>query len=229
MASWLSSKDIPCHALLLLISSDHLPVVNSSASPGIARQSLFSISQSPCILVELHPHPGYVGPWHRLSVSFSLHSDCYRSPSLSNSLKCFPSVPTSCSDVGISTLVQLPKPPGADWFCSLSSSVSLPSFILPSFAWICVVLSDGQGLLLALSWCSVRSSASEDVFLMHPWREMYSTSTYSSAILSPLGTFLKCECLVLTYLNSTEFCQILIFSSKKWAVAYYIKLLLLES
>ena len=64
MASWLSSKDIPCHVLLLLISLDHLPVVNSSACPGTAHQSLFSICQSPCILVDLHPHPGYVGPWH---------------------------------------------------------------------------------------------------------------------------------------------------------------------
>lgn len=151
MASWLSSKDIPCHTLLLLIFSGHLPMVNSSACPGIDVQSLFSISQSPCILVDVHPHLGCVGPWHRLSVSFLLHSDGYRSPSLSNSLKCFPSVPASCPDVDISTLVQLPNPPGTDWSCSLSSSVSLPSFILPSFAWICVFLSDGQELLLALS------------------------------------------------------------------------------
>ena len=43
-----------------------------------------------------------------------------------------------------------------------------------------------SGILPALSWHSVRSSASEDVFLMHPWREKCSTSTCSSAILSSL-------------------------------------------
>ena len=74
--------------------------------------------------------------------------------------------------------------------CSLSS-FSLTSFILLSFAWICIFLSSGQGLLPTPSWCSARSSASEDVFLMHPWREMYSTSTYSSAILLPSVLFFK--------------------------------------
>lgn len=51
------------------------------------------------------------------------------------------------------------------------------------------VLSGGQGLLPALGWCSVRSSASEDVFLVHPRRKKYSTSTYTSAILSPSAIF----------------------------------------
>ena len=37
--------------------------------------------------------------------------------------------------------------------------------------------------LSTLSWCSACASVSEGVFLMYPWREMYSTSTYSSAIL----------------------------------------------
>lgn len=41
-------------------------------------------------------------------------------------------------------------------------------------------LSGGQGLLPAVSWCSVRSSASEDVSLMNPRREKYPTSTDSS-------------------------------------------------
>ena len=69
---------------------------------------------------------------------------------------------------------------------SLSFAVVLPSFILLSFVWICILLSGGQGLLPALSWYSMRSSASEDVFLMHLWRKKYSTSTYAFAILSPL-------------------------------------------
>ena len=69
--------------------------------------------------------------------------------------------------------------------CSLSSSFSLSTFILLSFAWIYIFLSSGQGLLHNLSCCSAMSSASEDVFLMHPWREIYSMPNYSSVILSP--------------------------------------------
>ena len=58
--------------------------------------------------------------------------------------------------------------------------------VLPSYAGIFIVLSGVQGLLLVFSWCSqyVRIVASVDVFLMHPWREMNSTSSYSSAILT---------------------------------------------
>ena len=64
----------------------------------------------------------------------------------------------------------------------------LPSFfsILPSYAGMFIVLSGVQGLLLVFRRCSVRIVASIDVFLMHPWREMNSTSTYSSTILSLL-------------------------------------------
>ena len=54
----------------------------------------------------------------------------------------------------------------------------------PSSVWICVFLSDGQELLPTLSRCSVRSSASEEVFLTHPWREECSPSTCSPTILS---------------------------------------------
>ena len=38
-----------------------------------------------------------------------------------------------------------------------------------NFVWIYIFLSNGQSLLSELSWFSVRS-ASEDVFLIHPWR-----------------------------------------------------------
>ena len=104
--------------------------------PRTALQSLHSSFQLSRIPGDLCPCPEDVGGWQGLPVWFSFLSTCHISATVpSDSLKCFPSVPTSCSDVGISTLVQLPNPPGADWFCSLSSSVSLPSFILPSFAW----------------------------------------------------------------------------------------------
>ena len=43
--------------------------------------------------------------------------------------------------------------------------------------------STGQVLLSTVSWCSACASVSETVFLMYPWREMYSASTYSFAIL----------------------------------------------
>ena len=57
------------------------------------------------------------------------------------------------------------------------------SFVLQSFVWFHIFFSAGQVLLSALSWCSVCTSVSEGVFLMHPRKELYSTSTYSSAIL----------------------------------------------
>ena len=56
-------------------------------------------------------------------------------------------------------------------------------FVLLSFVWFCIFFSSGQVLLSTLSWCSAYTSVSEGIFLMYPWREMYSTSTYSSAIL----------------------------------------------
>ena len=49
--------------------------------------------------------------------------------------------------------------------------------------WFYISLFTGQILLCAHSRCSACSSVSEGVFLMYPWREMHSTSTYFSAIL----------------------------------------------
>ena len=54
-----------------------------------------------------------------------------------------------------------------------------PSFVLLSVAWFYIFFSRGQ----VLSWLSARSSVSGGVFLMYPWREMYSTCTYSSTIM----------------------------------------------
>ena len=58
------------------------------------------------------------------------------------------------------------------------------SFVLLSFAWFYIFFPTGQVLLSALSWYSACTSVSKGVFLLYLWREMYSTSTYSSAILS---------------------------------------------
>ena len=61
------------------------------------------------------------------------------------------------------------------------------SFILASFVWVFIFFSAGQVLLSTLSWCSALTCVSEGVSLMYPWREMYSTSTYSCTILFFLG------------------------------------------
>ena len=101
-------------------------------------------------------------------VWFSFHSDCRRSAAaLSSSLKCFSFVPIAPmwgSDPCFSSLI-----PG----CRAVLPLSFPSFVLLSFAWVCTFLSGDQGFLLVLSWCFVRSSVSEGVILMHPWREIF--------------------------------------------------------
>ena len=143
----------------------------------LALQHNSSSSQHPCALVDKHACPGYIEPQHRLSMWFSLYSDCHRSavsPS-SDSLKRFPSVPTAFPRCRVSPLLQLPNPWVEVHSCSLSSFFSLLSFILPSYSWIRIILSSGQGLLLVFSWCSI---ASVDIFLTHSWSKRHSTSTY---------------------------------------------------
>ena len=83
---------------------------------------------------------------------------------------CFTSPPTKGSSSPINTPVFPPS-----------------SLILMSSVWFYKSFSACQVLLSALSWCSACTSVSEGVFLMYLWREMYSMSTYSPAILfSPL-------------------------------------------
>ena len=77
------------------------------------------------------------------------------------------------------------------WSNFLSSSFPLLSFVLPSYVGIFLVLSGVHGLLLVFSWCSVRIVPSVDVFLMHLWREMSYTPSYSSTILVSLFSLLK--------------------------------------
>ena len=100
------------------------------------------------------------------------------------SLKCFSSDSDNCPDAGIRSLLQFPE--------GRSSPTNTPvfppsSFILASFVWVFIFFSAGQVLLSTLSWCSALTCVSEGVSLMYPWREMYSTSTYSCAILFFLG------------------------------------------
>ena len=98
------------------------------------------------------------------------------------SLKCF-SDTDNCSAVGIGTLLQFPIPWRAGSVLLITLVFSPISFLLPSFTWLSVFFSSGQVLLSTLSWCSICTIVSAGVFLMYLWREMYSMSTYSSAIL----------------------------------------------
>ena len=103
--------------------------------------------------------------------------------------------PVSLSALSVSSLTrELPPcgdqisasiPPPAEGRSSPTNTPVCPpsTFILPSFAWFCMFFSAGQVLLSALSWCSACISVSEGVFLMYPWKEMGSASTYSSSIL----------------------------------------------
>ena len=108
-----------------------------------------------------------------LSLWFSFHSDCHRSAAaFSYSFHC-PKILPCCRDL---TDASVPLYSG----CKFSPDHSPPSFVLPSFASIYTFLFSGKGLLSTFNWCSERTSATEGVFLTHhPWREMYSTPTYS--------------------------------------------------
>ena len=142
--------------------------------------------------VDTYHCPGYLGPWHELSVWFSLYSDYHRSAaSPSGSLRCFPSIPTNFTRCRISPLLQPPNTWAQVWSCWLSSSFSLPSFVLPNYTWVHIILSSGQGLLPVFSQCSVRAVVSVHVFLMHLWGEIRSTSTYVSTTVSEVASVMS--------------------------------------
>ena len=106
------------------------------------------------------------------------------------SFKCFSSDSDSCPAVGIGPLLQFPHPLRA-------GPVLLTLLVFPlvphptEFSCFYVFFSTSQVFLSSLSWCSACTSVSEGVFLMYPWREMFSTSTYSSAILFCLNLLLN--------------------------------------
>ena len=118
------------------------------------------------------------------TVSFSFHLGCHRSVVSLSALyvspltqiialkwlsnPCINSPPTECRSSPTNTPVFPPS-----------------SFVLLSFAWFYIFFSTEQVLLSALSWCSACTSVSKGVFLMYPWRVMYSTSACSSATCSP--------------------------------------------
>ena len=76
---------------------------------------------------------------------------------------------------------------------TITPAFSHSSLVLLSFPWVFIFFSPGHILLSVLNWCSACTSVSEGIFLMYPWREMYSTFTYFSAILFTEADFLLSE------------------------------------
>ena len=101
------------------------------------------------------------------------------------SLKYFSFNSNNCPALGIGPLLHFPHPQRAGPVLLRLLFFPPSSFVIPSFAWFYIFFSIGQVLLSALSWCSACTSVSEGVFLMHPWREMYFTSAYSTILFSP--------------------------------------------
>ena len=92
------------------------------------------------------------------------------------SLKCFSSDSDNCPNVGIRPLFQFPHLPRAGPI--LVTLLFFPLFLCPTeFSVVLYILTTGQVLLSTLSWWSACTSVSKGVFLMYPWREMYSAST----------------------------------------------------
>ena len=117
------------------------------------------------------------------TVWFSFHLGCQRSAVSLSALNVSPLTQTIVLMWGSDPPGSVP-PPTEGRFSPTNSPASPPSsFILLSFEWFYILFSSGQVLQSALSRCSTCTSVSEGVSLMYPWREMYSMSTYSSAIL----------------------------------------------
>ena len=143
------------------------------------------------------------------------------------SLKYFSSDSDNCPDVGIGPLLQFPHPLRVGpvlLTCLFFSS----SFLLLSFVWFYMFFSTGQVLLSALSWSSACTSVSEGVFLMYRWREMYSTSTYSSAIMFSLNIFFLNQAYLQELIRKRTTKKILIWNESGSSI-WYGKLLFTTS
>ena len=158
MAAQLSSTGISHHNLLPHIPSIRLSTVNSSPHPGIAPQSLNSSSQLLCLLGDLHPVLGMYGCSKNCLIFIP-----FRLPQISCftlSVKHFSSDSDNCPKVGIRLLLQFHHPQREGPV--LLTLLFFPLILCPTK--LCVVLyilSTGQVLLSALSWCSACTSVSE--------------------------------------------------------------------
>ena len=185
MAAWISSTGISHHNILPHIPSIQLSAVNSSPRPGIASESLNSSSQPLKPSREPESLSGACTAPAR-TVWFSFHLGCYRSAVSLLALNVSPPTQTIARGAQVSVSVPLPA---EDRSSPNTSAFSPSSFVLPSFVWFYMFFPSCQLLLFTLSWCSAHTSVSEGVFLMYPWRETYSVSTYSSTSLFSVFSF----------------------------------------
>jgi len=171
----------PNHNLLSHMPSICLLAVNSNPHPGIIPQSLNSSSQMLCLSGHLRPYPEYI--WLQQGLSAS-HSNQAATDQLSHSQpKMFLLWLRQLPWHGDRTPASIP-PPAKGRSNPTNTPVIPPSyFILLSFVRFYIFFSAGQVLLSTPRWCSACTSVSEGVFLMYPWREMYSMSAYFSSIL----------------------------------------------
>ena len=210
MAAQLSSIGISHHNLLPHFPSIRLSTFNAALTLGLLHKP-YTTAPNRCTF------QATCGPvWGMYGCSKGCLSLIpFRLPQISCftlSLKCFSSDSDNCPDVGIRPPASVP-PPAEGRSIPTNAPVFRPLsfYILPSFAWFYIFFFTGQVLLSALSWCSACTSVSEGVFLMYPWREMYSMSIYSSAILfSPhlssikSKPFLCCFIVPISYYSPTK-------------------------
>ena len=125
---------------------------------------------------------------------YSCGKDClilisFRLPQISSftlSLKCFSSDSDSCPTVGIGALLQFPYLPRAGpVLLTLVFPPLVPSSyrVLRGSIYSFLLVRYSYPLSGHESACVLHALLCLKVFLMYLWKEMYSTSTYSSAIL----------------------------------------------
>ena len=136
------------------------------------------------------------------TVWFSLHLGCHRSAVSLSALNVSP-LTQSVPRCGDRTPATVPPPTEGRSNATNTPTFCPSSFIVPSFAWVYIFFSTGQ-VLLSPSAGVLYTFASEDVFLMYPWGEMYCMSTDSSAIL-----FSSLEQVLYLHLKSSAwFCSV---------------------
>ena len=109
------------------------------------------------------------------------------------SLECFSSDSDKCPAVGIRPLLQFPhQQRGGPVLLTLPLFSLVPSSyrVLHSSIYSFPLVRYSCLLSAEICRCSACTSVSEGVFLMYPWREMYSMSTYSSATFFSLSIVL---------------------------------------
>ena len=185
MLPWLPG--FPPQAFPTMISSFTFPrsnsPVNSSPHSGISPQSLNSSSQ-------LLPFQETHVPAQCI---YGRGKDClilvpFRLPQISCfglSLNCFSSDSDSCQAMGTGPLPQFPYLLRAGPV--LLTLLFFPLVLCPTkFCVVLYILFHWSSTPVCSQLLSAHTSLFEGVFLIYPWRQMYSTSTYSSAILFSL-------------------------------------------